>query len=636
MICSDQNCSFPGQWTLPDAELTVTDPGDAQEVTTASLRRLSAGWPAHRPAGPVQADGPKPKEKDSRERRSGRSRRPSRPRSAPNHAKPGESVSVEGHGQGRPPLAHLQVREGATRPKARRPHLVRPLRPRRPRSRRGTGRPSTPPIKKKDNNFANLEFLEFYEGEVTWSLPLEPSPHGADPGQEVGPGRRSSYMICNDTNCSQPIYWTLPAAELTVEAAGRARGGRGSTRPSRRPIGCRDLAAADPPPGREAAPTRRTGRRPAEGRGPRLGRSATSTVSKAKDGIVPFLIFCAGGRPVRPGDAVRLADDPGDGQLLRQARAEEAGVADGPGDRLLPVDHPDLHGGRPAVLDHLRAGVALEAGQQPLAQLRRRGPVPRLRPEPAGPVRDPPAQLPAQRLVAGREQGRSGRRDVHGPDADDHLVHLHLPGRRRPAGDGGEGGDLFYPVVGLATFAGGPRPAVLPAGALTGPAGEDAQERRLDEHGQGGRRPDRDRRGVQVHQHRRVRLRRPLRGLVQRLHRAVDLGRDGPDLRDLPPRPVPDRPRLRGGQGRPRADRLRAGSSSAWPLFLAPALFGRPPETQDLVSRRRPPAGRRWRTSRPRPAAAAAAASPGEVRRPRTTRRRPSASRPRSTASPGG
>ncbi len=23
MICSDQNCSIPGQWTLPDAELTV-------------------------------------------------------------------------------------------------------------------------------------------------------------------------------------------------------------------------------------------------------------------------------------------------------------------------------------------------------------------------------------------------------------------------------------------------------------------------------------------------------------------------------------------------------------------------------------------------------------------------------------
>ena len=23
MICSDENCSFPGQWTLPDAELTI-------------------------------------------------------------------------------------------------------------------------------------------------------------------------------------------------------------------------------------------------------------------------------------------------------------------------------------------------------------------------------------------------------------------------------------------------------------------------------------------------------------------------------------------------------------------------------------------------------------------------------------
>ena len=41
------------------------------------------------------------------------------------------------------------------------------------------------------------------------------------------------------------------------------------------------------------------------------------------------------------------------------------------------------------------------------------------------------------------------------------------------------------------------------------------------------------------------------------------------DLRDLPARPVPDRPRLRGGQGRTRPDRLRLGlperSPSSWP-----------------------------------------------------------------------
>ncbi len=38
------------------------------------------------------------------------------------------------------------------------------------------------------------------------------------------------------------------------------------------------------------------------------------------------------------------------------------GSTDRPGDRLLPVDHPHLHGGRPAVLGLLRRGVALEAG----------------------------------------------------------------------------------------------------------------------------------------------------------------------------------------------------------------------------------------------------------------------------------
>ena len=27
MICSDQNCSFPGQWTLPPAKLTIKAAG---------------------------------------------------------------------------------------------------------------------------------------------------------------------------------------------------------------------------------------------------------------------------------------------------------------------------------------------------------------------------------------------------------------------------------------------------------------------------------------------------------------------------------------------------------------------------------------------------------------------------------
>ena len=69
------------------------------------------------------------------------------------------------------------------------------------------------------------------------------------------------------------------------------------------------------------------------------------------------------------------------------------------------------------------------------------------------------------------------------------------------------GGQFFYPIIGLATFA---TVLALPFFLLAlspGPAVEDAPERRLDERGQGRRRPGRDRRGVQVHQHGRARLR---------------------------------------------------------------------------------------------------------------------------------
>ena len=50
---------------------------------------------------------------------------------------------------------------------------------------------------------------------------------------------------------------------------------------------------------------------------------------------------------------------------------------------------------------------------------------------------NPVAQLPAERFGAGRVSGRGHRRHLHGVDADDHLLHLHLPGGRGLARAGG-------------------------------------------------------------------------------------------------------------------------------------------------------------------------------------------------------
>ena len=194
------------------------------------------------------------------------------------------------------------------------------------------------------------------------------------------------------------------------------------------------------------------------------------------------------------------------------------------------------------------------------------GALPGVRPEPAGPLRDPPAQLPAQRLGAGRGPGRPGRRHVHGADADDHVVHLHLPGRRRPARDGGR-----RATSSTRSSAWRPSPRCWRCRSSCWPCRpgllvEDAPERRLDERRQGRRRPGRDRRGVQVHQHGRDSASSPPENawfdaqvvltiwvVLSAVCGLYLLG------------PLPHRPRSRRGQGRARPDDLRARCSSAWP-----------------------------------------------------------------------
>ncbi len=68
--------------------------------------------------------------------------------------------------------------------------------------------------KHKDPNFADLEFVEYYEDEVTWSIKLKVP-------DSTAPGKKSllcqvRYMVCDAKTCSIPGRWTLPDAELTV------------------------------------------------------------------------------------------------------------------------------------------------------------------------------------------------------------------------------------------------------------------------------------------------------------------------------------------------------------------------------------------------------------------------------------
>ena len=275
MLCSDQNCSFPGQWTLPDAELTVTA---APKLREPGGPGLATSWVAALVTA-LQGEAVKPKERDSRP--------VARPKAAtfttsivPDHAAPGSTVELKVTAKVAPPwhiykYAKAQPEDG---PRLTSFDLFDPagLIP------KGEWSPSTQPIKKKDNSFPSLEFLEYYEDEVTWTHLLE-VPADATSGPK--PVRvQINYMLCNDGNCSQPIYWTLPEATLTVEAAAPVAAVAASPLPG---------PAVTPPP---TSPIRIPSPEiPAGDAGEAPGKPLGDVGGKASEGIFPFLLFCAGG-----------------------------------------------------------------------------------------------------------------------------------------------------------------------------------------------------------------------------------------------------------------------------------------------------------------------------------------------------
>ncbi len=139
---------------------------------------------------------------------------------------------------------------------------------------------SKEPEREKDANFADLDFVEYYENEVTWSVKLK-IPEGTPPGKVVL-RCQARYMVCTAHNCSLPGRWTLPAAELTIVE------GKAAPPPS---------AAAAPAAPRNAPPTPEPAAaaiKPA----PPASSPATTVIQseiakKAEQGLLPFLIASA-------------------------------------------------------------------------------------------------------------------------------------------------------------------------------------------------------------------------------------------------------------------------------------------------------------------------------------------------------
>jgi thiol:disulfide interchange protein DsbD len=119
---------------------------------------------------------------------------------------------------------------------------------------------SRDPIKKPEPAFNNM-VLEYYEDEVTWSIPLQVPP-GTPPGKKTL-RCQAGYQICDASSCKIPGQWTLPDVVLTVLPGG---------------------AAAEP-----HAP------RPASAAAPVPRAKAGEVAAKVEEGIIPFLLFSAAG-----------------------------------------------------------------------------------------------------------------------------------------------------------------------------------------------------------------------------------------------------------------------------------------------------------------------------------------------------
>jgi thiol:disulfide interchange protein len=288
MICSDQNCSFPGQWTLPDAELTVTNSPkklDLLRLDLPSLTLVAVEPPA------FQDEAAKPKVADSRAVR--------RPKAAtfsteivPKVAKAGDVVELKVTAKVAPPwhIYKYSVEQPDDGPQLTRFDLFDPagLEP------KGDWTASSTPIKKKEPAFPTLEFLEFYEKEVTWTHQLV-VPAGAQPGKKAAQVQ-VHFMICNDQTCSQPIDWTLPAAELTVEAGGAAPASAPTVADVTKVAEAPKAVAARPRLGGKVASTSVADETPAGSAKPSSAdpdAPVGGIGGKAREGMIPFLITCA-------------------------------------------------------------------------------------------------------------------------------------------------------------------------------------------------------------------------------------------------------------------------------------------------------------------------------------------------------
>ncbi|MDX2038771.1 MAG: protein-disulfide reductase DsbD family protein [Isosphaeraceae bacterium] len=278
-LCSKQSCSFPGQWTLDAVEFEVLPGTGSTETASAPVDPAVkvAAAPAEGPAPAAQ-----PKRKDSRANLRGKEAQLSASLST-NRAKPGETVTYTVTAKVDPgwhiyKYSRDEIEDGPA-------YTTFDFFETGGLKVDGDWTASRAPIKKKEPVFKDLDFLEFYENEVSWNIRLTVPPDAA-------PGPRSiaaqvAYQICNDKSCQRQTFWSMPVQTLEIVAGE----GGGAAAP-----------AADTP-STTPAPTPIAAAAPSVPVLPQPGDVATSeppaTLNEAEErvnlGLLSFLLWSAGG-----------------------------------------------------------------------------------------------------------------------------------------------------------------------------------------------------------------------------------------------------------------------------------------------------------------------------------------------------
>jgi thiol:disulfide interchange protein DsbD len=142
-------------------------------------------------------------------------------------------------------------------------------------------------IAKPEPAFDNA-VLEFYEGQVTWSINLL-IPAGTKPGKKTL-RNQIDFQICDPHSCKQPVRVTVPNVEFTVLPGG-AISTEGSANPP--PSATENVASAAPPAKAEAPPAPQVATSAPVASVPPENAELSEVAQKARQGTIPFLLASA-------------------------------------------------------------------------------------------------------------------------------------------------------------------------------------------------------------------------------------------------------------------------------------------------------------------------------------------------------